>query len=182
MKRLAQNWPAIVLATAVVIAAMSGVAFAGSTKTSELTPAQVKKIAKSVADAEVARLAPGLSVRSARTASVATSARAPAMYAQVTSGGGVTTNSQGIAQGNVIRAHAGLYCFVGLSSVPKGGVVTVDSAIPGPGSGGDLAQVGLGRIVHRLVGECPDGTQAYVVTFTPTGEIVDDPFFVVFWS
>jgi hypothetical protein len=182
MQRHARHWPTVVLSTAVVVAALTGAAFAGSKTTSQVTPAQVRSIAKSVADREIARLASGLTVKSARTASSATSAQGLAMYAQVTSGGGVTTNSQGIAQGNLIRPHKGLYCFVGLSSTPKGGVVTIDSAVPGPGSGGDLGQVGLGRIIHKLVGECPDGTQAYVVTFTPGGDIVDDPFFVVFWS
>ncbi len=185
MKRPIQHARTIVIASAVLASAATGAAFARPTasmsESSQITPAQVKRIARSVADTEIARLAPRLSVKSAQTASSATSASSPALYAQVTGSGAVTTNSQGIVQANVIRPHKGLYCFVGLPSAPKGGVVTIDSAIPGTGSGGDLAQVGLGRIVHRLVGECPTGTQAYVVTFPPDGGVVDDPFFVVFW-
>jgi hypothetical protein len=182
MKRPIRYARTIVIAGALLAAAATAAAFARPTGTSQITPAQVKRIARSVADAEIGRLAPRLSVKSAQTASSATSANAPALYAQVTGSGAVTTNSEGIVQANIIRPHKGLYCFVGLPSAPKGGVVTIDAAIPGTGSGGDLAQVGLGRIVHRLVGECPTGTQAYVVTFTPAGEVVDDPFFVVLWT
>jgi len=104
------------------------------------------------------------------------------VYARVTAGGEVTANSQGIAQANLVKAAKGIYCFVGLASAPKGGVVTIDSNVPGPGSGSDLAQVGLGRLVTRRLDTCPEGTQAYVATFTPATELVDDPFFVLFWN
>jgi hypothetical protein len=172
MKRLIRHSPAIALATVALVLALTGTALGSRTATSAaITPGQVKKIA----DAEIKRLAPGLSVSSARTAD------SPATYAQVTAAGVVTVNARGIVQANVTRARSGLYCFTGLARVPKGGVAIIDEAIPGPGSGVDLIQVGLGRFVHR-VGNCPDGTQAYVDTFTPTGDLVDDPFFVVLWS
>ncbi len=175
MKRLIRQSPAIVIATVALVTAVTGAAVAGPVaSSSEITPTQVRKIAKSVADAEIARLAPGLSVKSARTA---TSANSPAVYAQVTSGGGVTTYSRGIAQGNVVHPEPGFYCFSGLPSAPKGGVVTLDTNVGGGGSGPDLAQVGVGSI-----GRCPAGTQAFVVTFPrDEGPFVDDPFFVVFW-
>jgi hypothetical protein len=175
MKRLIRHSPAIVIATIALGVSITGTAFGSPAKSSStVTPAQAKKIA----DAEIKRLAPSLSVKSARSAVVASS---PALYAQVTAQGVVSSNARGVVQANVTRARSGLYCFTGLGSEPKGGVATIDEAIPGPGSGVDLIQVGLGRFVHRI-GNCPEATQAYVDTFTPTGDLVDDPFFVVFWS
>jgi hypothetical protein len=76
----------------------------------------------------------------------------------------------------VIHPQTGFYCFSGLRSAPKGGVVTLDTNVPGGGSGPDLAQVGVGSI-----GRCPAGTQAFVATFSLESGFVDDPFFVVFW-
>jgi hypothetical protein len=182
MKDLARHSPAVVIATVALAVAATGTALGGPTRsTATVTPAQAKKIAKSVADAEIKRLAPSLSVKSAQTAAVANVATAPAVYAQVTAAGVVTVNVRGVAQANVTRARSGLYCFSGLAAMPRGGVAIIDEAIPGSGSGVDLVQVGLGRFVHK-VGSCPEGTQAYVITFTPTGELVDDPFFVLFWS
>ena len=178
MKRI-RHFPAIVIAAAALVVAATGTAFGGQfTGAASITPAQVRTIAKSVADAEVTRLAPGLSVKSAKSAVAASS---PAVYAQITAAGVVTVNVRGVAQANVTRARSGLYCFSGLATMPRGGVATIDEAIPGSGSGVDLVQVGLGRFVHK-VGSCPEGTQAYVITFTPAGDLVDDPFFVAFWS
>ena len=151
-----------------VIVLTTGVAFAASgDSASAVTPAQVRKIAKSVADAEIARLAPRLTVASANS---------PAVYAQVTGGGGVTTNSRGVVQGNVVHPQPGIYCFTGLRNAPKGGVATLDMNVLGGGSGVDLAQVGVGPF-----NRCPAGTQAVVATFNPDTGFVDDPFFVVFW-
>jgi hypothetical protein len=170
-----------VIATVVAVAVVAGSAFARPNgSTAPITAAQAKSIAKAVADREIGRLGPTLSVKTARTAGSATAADAPAMYAQVTAGGTVTTNARGIAQANLVRPRSGLYCFLGLPGVPKGGVAIIDEAIPGPGSGVDLIQFGLGRFTHRI-GSCPEGTQAYVDTFTTAGDLVDDPFFVVLW-
>jgi hypothetical protein len=178
MKRLSRHSWTFVVAIGVLVAAATGATLARPVaSTSQITPTQVKRIAKSVADSEISRLAPGLSVKSARTAGSATSANAPALYAQVTSGGAVTTNSQGIVQGNVSHPSPGFYCFSGFPSPPKGGLVTLDTNVPGGGSGPDLAQVGVGSI-----GRCPAGTQAFVAIFPrDEGAFVDDPFFVVFW-
>ena len=172
MKRLSDQFPALAISVGALVVVMTGVATAGPTgSTAGVTPAQVRKIAKSVADAEVTRLAPTLTVAHARTAN------APALAAQVTAAGVVTANSRGITQANVIHPEAGIYCFRGLPSVPKGGIVVVDSNASGGGSGGDLAQVGVTSLRR-----CPEGTQAHVGTFPPTGGgLVDDPFFVVFW-
>jgi hypothetical protein len=94
--------PALVVAIAALIVGLGGVATAGPGRTSEgTTPAQVRKIAKGVADAEIARLARGLSVKSALTAN------SPALYAQVTAAGIVAANSRGIVQANVSHPEKG---------------------------------------------------------------------------
>jgi hypothetical protein len=170
MKRLIRHPWTIVIATVVLVAAATGATLARPVATtSQITPTQVKRIARSVADAEITRLAPGLSVKSA------TSASSPALSAQVTGLGAVTTNSKGIAQENVSHPQRGIYCFSGLRSAPKGGVAILDALPPGA-SGPDLVQVGVGSF-----GRCPAGTQAIVGTFREGGDLVDDPFFVVFW-
>ncbi len=171
MKRLSEQLPALVVAIAALIVGLGGVATAGPGRATEgTTPAQVRKIAKGVADAEIARLARGLSVKSALTAN------APALYAQVTAAGTVTASSRGIVQANVSHPEKGFYCFHGLLRTPKGGVAVIDSNVPGGGSGPDLVQVGASGIRR-----CPDGTQAHVVTFGQEEGFLDDPFFVVFW-
>ncbi len=174
MKRLSTQIPAIGIAAGLLLVALSGLAYAGPTATTAgVTPAQ----ARSIARAEVIRLAPTLSVRSARTATTALVANSPALYAQVTAAGVVTANSRGIARANVTHPEPGIYCFSGLPSVPKGGLVVVDSNASAGGSGPDLAQVGV-----TSLGRCPGGAQAHVATFPPDyGKLVDDPFFVVFW-
>ena len=121
MKRLIVQVPALAIAAIALLVALTGFATAGpSATTAVVTPAQARAIAK----AEVTRLAPTLSVKSARTALTANS---PAFYAQVTAAGIVTANSRGIAQANVAHPEPGIYCFSGLPSVPKGGLVVVDS-------------------------------------------------------
>jgi hypothetical protein len=163
---------AFVAAGVALVVAMTGTAVAQPD--AGVTPAQVRTIAKAVANAEITRRAPALAVRSAITSN------APALYAQITASGGVTTNSRGISRGSVVRPAVGFYCFSGLPGVPKGGVATLDTNAAGGGSGVDLAQVGVGTIDSRW-GSCPAGTQAHVVTFNPDTGFADEPFFVVFW-
>jgi hypothetical protein len=169
MQRLFTSLPALVISAGALLVALTGFATAGTT--AGVTPAQVRAIAKTVANAQITTRAPSLSVASAR------SAGAPALYAQVTGAGVVTGNAAGIAQANVVHSRTGVYCFVGLRSAPKGGVAVLDALPPGA-SGPDQAQVGVGTF-----GACPAGTQAVVGTFKSEGGVlVDDPFFVVFWS
>jgi hypothetical protein len=161
--------PALVVAAAALLMALTGFATAGTT--AGVTPAQVRAIAKSVANAQITARAPSLSVASAK------SAGAPALYAQISGAGVVEANSAGIAQANVVHSRTGVYCFLGLRNAPRGGVAVLDALPPGA-SGPDQAQVGVGTF-----GACPAGTQAVVGTFESDGGVlVDDPFFVVFWS
>jgi hypothetical protein len=178
MKPLIRQFPAIAISAGALLVALTGFATASPTaSTAGVTPAQVRTIAKAVANERITARASTLSVASTRTAATA---NAPALYAQVTGAGVVTANSRGITQANVARPEPGLYCFSGLTTVPKGGLVTVDSNVTGGGSGPDLAQVGITSLRR-----CPAGTQAHVATFpqeyNSNGQLVDDPFFVVFW-
>jgi hypothetical protein len=177
VKRLIVQVPALVIAAIALLVALTGFATAGpDATTASVTPAQARAIAK----AEVMRLAPTLSVKSARTATTALTANSPALYAQVTAAGIVTASSRGIVQANVSHPEPGIYCFSGLPQAPKGGLVVVDSNANGGGSGPDLAQVGI-----TTLRRCPGGSggQAHVATFARDegGPFLDDPFFVVFW-
>ena len=174
MKRLSDQLPALVLATGALLVALTGYATASPNASSAgVTPKQARAIAK----AEVMRLAPTLTVRSARTATTALTANAPALYAQVTAAGIVTANSRGIAQANVTHPETGIYCIGGLATAPKGGLVVIDSNASAGGTGLDLAQVGVTGLRR-----CPAGAQAHVATFgRDEGPFLDDPFFVVFW-
>jgi hypothetical protein len=165
MNRLIVQVPALGIAAIALLVALTGFATAGPSATTTVTPSQVRAIAK----AEVVRLAPTLSVRSSKIAN------SPARVARI-SGAGVVTNAVGIAQGNVVHPRAGVYCFKGLRTAPKGGVAVLDALPPGA-SGADQVQVGVGTF-----GACPAGTQAVVGAFkVPSGDLVDDPFFVAFW-
>lgn len=171
MKPIVQQWPALLIAAVALGIALTSQALAGGTVSTAVTPAQVRQIAKAVANAQITARAPSLSVASAR------SAAAPAMYAQVSGAGVVSSNASGITQANVIHPRSGVYCFVGLRSRPRGGVAILDALPPGA-SGANLTQVGIGTF-----GPCPAGTQAVVGTFTPgDGALEDEPFFVMLWS
>ena len=177
MKRLMGQFPAIVISAGALLVALTGFATAGpNASTAGVTPQQARLIAKSVAGAEITRRAPGLTVKSAQSATTALMANSPATYAQVTAAGVVTANARGIVQANVSHPEAGFYCFHGLLRVPKGGLAIVDSNVPGGGSGVSLVQVGVSSVRR-----CPSETQAHVVTFGDETGFVDDPFFVVFW-
>lgn len=172
MKRVLQQWPAVVIATVALVIAVTGQAVAGPSAPSVgVTPAQARQIAKTVSNAQITARAPGLSVASAKTAG------SPALYAQVTAAGVVTGNSLGISQANVIHPRTGFYCFMGLRTAPKGGVGILDALPPTGFSNANQIQVGAGS--HR---SCPAGTQALVATFDPAAGFVDEPFLVMFWS
>jgi len=171
MKRLLVQVPALGIAAIALLVGLSGFATAGPNATTAVTPAQVRQIAKTVANAQITARAPRLSVATAR------SARAPGLYAQVSGGGVVSSNASGISQANVIHPREGIYCFTGLRNAPKGGVAVLDALPPGA-SGADLIQVGIGTLAA-----CPAGTQAVVGTFTPVdGILANEPFLVMFWS
>ena len=164
MTRLVRNRWTIVTAMVALLAGATGATFAHSSAGApRITPAQVKRIA----DAEIRRLAPTLTVKSARS---------PALYAHVSGGGNISGSAQGISVANISHPSRGIYCFSGLSTAPKGGLAVLDALPPGA-SGPNLAQVGVGSFSR-----CPSGTQAIVATFSASEGFTDDAFIVMFWS
>ena len=172
MKKLllrARQAPALVIAVLALVAAVAGVAIANPsafTSGGPITKKKVKKISKNVADSEIGKLAPGLTV---------SRANALTAYGHVSTGGGV---SQASGLGTVTRPAAGIYCFNGMPRTPLGGEATVDyndSPI------GYTAQIAIGR---DITGFCPAGTQAAVGVqsggSSPSGQ--NAGFFVEFWS
>jgi hypothetical protein len=165
MRKISLSQWALVAAALLGAAAAMGATFAHGSGTAQITPAQVKRIA----DAEIRRLAPTLTVKSARS---------PAFYAHVAGNGSVNGAAQGITSANITHPSTGIYCFSGLAAAPKGGMAILDAVTPPPTfSGPDLVQVGVGTI-----NRCPSGTQAVVATFGVESGFLDDPFIVMFWS
>ena len=125
-----------------------------------ISSARVRRIANT----QITRRAPGLSVdsavtaQSANTANTANSAN-PVLFARVAADGTVDpANSQGVTSANVTKPSpaAGLFCFSGLPAI-KGGQVTpeiVNNAFF------ESALLGFGD----AVGNCPAGTQFNVTT------------------
>ena len=128
-----------------------------------ISSARVRRIANQ----EINKRAPGLSVGSAvsaesastantaNTANTASSAN-PVLFARVAADGTVDpANSKGVGSGNVTAPAVGLYCFSGLPAI-KGGQVTPDLT---NGLFSEFGQFGFGN----ALGNCPPATQFFVV-------------------
>jgi hypothetical protein len=165
----------MVIAVLALVAAVGGAAVASPTaSTSKLTKKDKKKV-RSIADSEIAKLAPGLTVKSATTA---TTANNLAMRAHVTANDGANTVaiSNNVGIGGVTRVFEGGFCLTGLAATPRGGVVTIDY----DNSFFETAQIGFDD--PGSFG-CPGGTGAYVFTFDTAGQSGDDAgFYVTLWS
>jgi hypothetical protein len=171
--------PALVVAILALVAAVTGVAIGSPgahSSAAAMTKKKVKKIAKNVADQEITKLAPTLSVKSAQTAATADRL---SMFAQVTAGGSIIGSSLGV--GSVSHPTQGIYCFSGLARQPIGGEATADFNDPATATD-QYAQFGLGRDIS---GFCPTGTQAMVGTFAINGtggaDLHNAGFFVEMW-
>jgi len=191
--------PAIIVAALALVAALAGTAIAGPGETtSALTKSKVKKIATrqinalvpGIADEQITRRAPDLSVAHANSANTATNATTansatqaenainaanaasaqPAAFAHV-SGTGVLDVANSKNVGSVSRVGEGVYCFSGIPFAPRGGQATVDPI----GGMDEHAQF------DRGLGDCP-GAQPGVDTFDATGALSDAPFYVVFYE
>jgi len=117
-----------------------------------------------IANQEINKRAPGLSVgsavsaQSANTANTASSAN-PVLFARVAADGTVDpANSQGVTSGNVTKPSPGIYCFSGLPAI-KGGQVTPEILASAFFETGLL---GFGD----AVGNCPPATQFFVTTLS----------------
>ena len=132
-----------------------------------ISTARVKRIAKNVANQEISKRAPGLSVGSAvsaesantaNTANAASSAN-PLLFARVAADGTIDpANSQGVTSGNVTKPlPGGLYCFSGLPAI-KGGQITPEIV-------DDVLRIEFGQLGFGNLGSlCPPATQFFVTT------------------
>lgn len=122
-----------------------------------ISTARVKRIARNVANNEINKRAPGLSVGSAVSAQSAN----PVLFARVAADGSVDpANSQGVTSANVTKPPpaVGLYCFSGLPAI-KGGQVTPEIV------GNAFFEFGLLGF-GDAGGNCPPGTQFSVTTLS----------------
>lgn len=134
--------------------------------------AETDTVARAISSASVRRIAnreitkrePGLSVgsavsaQSANTANTASSAN-PVLFARVAADGTVDpANSQGVTSGNVTKPSPGIYCFSGLPAI-KGGQVTPEILASAFFESGLL---GFGD----ALGNCPPATQFFVTTLS----------------
>ena len=133
-----------------------------------ISSARVKRIARNVANQEINKREPGLSVgsavsaQSANTANTASSAN-PVLFARVAADGTVDpANSKGVTSANVTKPSptAGLFCFSGLPAI-KGGQVTPEIVAQ------EFFETGLLGLGDAL-GNCPAGTQFFVTTLSRT--------------
>ena len=157
--------PAMVVAVVALVAAVTGVAFAGG-KGKPVTKKKATAIATRVADQRIAAAAPNLDVKSAGTAGSAGSLK---MFGHVSIAGALG-NASGIGFATFSN---NTYCLGGLAANPRGGQVTVDANE----SGFEYAQLGLGS-----ASGCPAGTQAFVLIINSnTGNFTDSGFFIELW-
>lgn len=115
--------PAMAVAIIALIFAVTGTAAAGVATISVLSKKE-KKQTRNIAKDEINKAAPGLSVAdSAKLGGQAASFYLPAtgLRTATVAGNGTVdaAHSDGVSQGNVSRAAAGLYCISGLSPAPR---------------------------------------------------------------
>ena len=156
--------PAAMVVTVIALSFVlpdSAVAETDAVARATISSARVRRIANQ----EINKRAPGLSVgsavsaQSANTANTASSAN-PVLFARVAADGTVDpANSQGVTSANVIKpSPAGLFCFSGLPAI-KGGQVTPQIVAQ------EFFETGLLGLGDAL-GNCPAGTQFFVTTLS----------------
>ena len=122
--------PAMVVAIVALIFAVTGTAVAGVATISSLTKSE-KKTVKKIANKQIKKKGPGLSVANAKKlGGQPASFYAPAStlaHALVAANGSVDTahSHNGVTQANVTQPVGGIYCFNGLSPAPRSVVASV---------------------------------------------------------
>jgi hypothetical protein len=154
--------PAMVVAITALVFAVAGTAVAGVATISSLNKKE-KKQTRNIADSEITKKAPGLSVANADSVG-----GRPLRTALVAANGTVdAAHSDGVSQANVTEPVGGVYCFDGLSPVPH----SVVASIAG-GSAGIQTQI-------TIPGQSAcAGKQFSVGTVNDANALVPDTFFV----
>ena len=177
----------MVVAILALVAAAAGVAIANPTAGSSkkaLNTKKVKSIATSVANAQIAAQAPGLTVARAANATNADNATNagsavsanPIAFAHINSDGSIDqAKSKNFTTATVTRPSMGLYCFYQLGFAFKGAQVTTDyddsSNEIGPQFGSTAS------------GTCTPAANAYVSLPTANGSAqANAGFFIVFYN
>jgi hypothetical protein len=172
MKSLRRPSPATVISIVALIVALGGTAIAGGV----LNKKKVKKISTNVANGEITKRAPGLSVASAKDADKL-GGQPASFYAPATTlrtafvaGNGTVdpAHSDGVSTANVTQPVAGLYCFNGLSPAPRTAVASV---------AGGQATVQVQIQIAPTAGQCA-GSQFDVGLLTDANALFAEPFTV----
>jgi hypothetical protein len=154
--------PAMVVAITALVFAVAGTAVAGVATISALSKKE-KKQTRNIADSEITKQAPGLSVANADNLG-----GRPLRTALVLANGTVdAAHSDGVSQANVTQPVGGVYCFDGLSPAPH----SVVASIAG-GTAGVQTQI-------TIPGQAAcAGKQFSVGTVNDANALVPDAFFV----
>ena len=170
--------PAAMVVTVIALSFVlpdSAVAETDTVAKATISSARVRRIANQ----EINKRAPGLSVgnavsaQSANTANTANTASSanPVLFARVAADGTVDPAfSKGVVSGNVTAPFAGLYCFSGLPAI-MGGQVTPDLT---NGLFSEFGQFGFGN----ALGNCPPATQFFVALIVVPNSFAGGPFFL----
>ena len=170
--RMFRPSPATAIAVAALVIGLAGAAVAEPG--AGISKLSAKKV-KNIANAQIAKQAPSLSVASATSAD-------PRMFAHVTASGGVVeADSKNVADSNVTHINtSGDYCFDGLGPI-RGATVTADA--DNPQAAILSAEFALGDDIVQ----CATGTQGYVHIIGDNGgtdpaNAVDTAFFISFYN
>ena len=166
--------PAMVVAIVALVAALGGTALAGGVlshkKVKRISAKVSKKISRRMANLQISRKAPTLSVASAKSAD---QADAPYAYAHVAANGAVTPSSTAENVPNASKDGIGIYCF----NLPFRPVYAAGNGAAEAGAD-SVVEIQLAA-VQNPPGGCPAGTDASVRVFD-AGAAADDDFFVSF--
>jgi hypothetical protein len=162
----------IVVVALVLVAALAGTALAGSEAT---TSALNKKKVKKIANKEIDKAAPGLSVDNAENLGgqppSAFVSSDELRYAKVNSDGTIDPAlSKGIAQENVTTDGTGDYCIDGLDPAPKNVEAVIDYSAP-------FGVQWFARINSEIATKCA-GKQVLIAVYNGANASLNAPFYV----
>ncbi len=158
----------MVLSIIAVVFALAGTGVASVATISALNKKE-KKQTRNIADSEITKKAPGLSVSNADKLGGQPASSYSLRTALVAANGTVdAAHSDGISQANVTEPVSGVYCFNGLSPAPRSVVASIAGGSAGIQTQTQIPAVGLA---------CP-GFQFSVATVNDSNGLVPDAFTV----
>jgi hypothetical protein len=158
----------MVLSIIAVVLALAGTGAASVATISVLTKKE-KKQTRKIADSEITKKAPGLSVANADKLGGLAASSYSLRTAHVLANGTLDApHSDGVSQANVTSTVGGVYCFNGLSPAPRSMVASI---------AGGTAQVQTQINYAPSVGSC-NGSQFSVATVNDANSLVAQDFTV----